>query len=76
MEKNKEYINEKVNQFKDFMSDLGKTHKEGDPLRLTKNKENFQYMYAIKPDNVVFLIHFFSSFFEPSLVQIANYLEI
>ena len=57
MEKDYKNFNDNILDYKNYLKDVENTHKEGDPLKLNNNKDNYGHTYNFSPDNIKLLTY-------------------
>ena len=50
-------INANLLDYKSYLKDVKKSHKDGDPLKLNNNKDNFGHTYNFSPDHIKLLTY-------------------
>ena len=50
-------INDNLLDYKLYLKDVERTHKEGDPLKLNNNKDNFGHTYNFNPERIKLLTY-------------------
>ena len=57
MENDCKKLNENLLDYKLYLKDVESTHKDGDPLKLNNNKDNFGHTYNFNPDRIKLLTY-------------------
>lgn len=50
-------LNENLMDYKSYLKDVENTHKDGDPLKLNNNRDNFGHTYNFSPDRIKLLTY-------------------
>ena len=50
-------LNENLLDYKSYLKDVERTHKDGDPLKLNNNRDNFGHTYNFSPDRIKLLTY-------------------
>ena len=57
MEKDLKHFNDNIIDYKSYLKDVEKTHKDGDPLKLINNKDNYGHTYNFSPEYIKLLTY-------------------